>query len=304
MSKLRKKIKFLFLALCPILMGCSADDSLVLLPNNTEEELMEIRLCAVTTPLADVEVTRATKTTFEEGDEIGVCVLPNYYDNYSFVLDNSHFVSDKLCYFPLNKDEVTITAYYPYSETITDNKLPIKNDVAYKDGEWSNATTDPLWATKTIEHPERDSDNTATITVSMEFKHQLAHLQLNIDNDVITQKIEITFKEQQYGYMDITTGEITSAYPDANHTISMPMASIEDGTNTSGPASINGRFLPNEDAIVSITIYQNGEPKTIFPNNQTDKISLESGKITSIRITRGQRASTRTDNEICLSIEE
>lgn len=303
MSKLRKKIQLLFLALLPTLMGCSADDSLVLLPNNTEEELMEIRLCATTTPLADAVVTRLTNSNFEQGDKVGIHI-PDYYDNTLFTLGDTYFVSSETCYFPLNQEEVTVTAYYPYNETITDNKLPVRCSIGYiEDATWQDATTDPLWATKTIQKPERNPQQTTTIDIEMAFQHQLACLQLDADNDVTMTNITITFNGSQYGYLDISNGQITSANPTATHPLTWMTANIENGTKTS-KISIDERFLPNEDAIASIQIYHNGVNKTIFPTEVINKISLESGKITKIRITNGNNANTRSNNEICLSIEE
>ena len=127
MSKLRIYIQLLFWALLPTLMGCSADDSLVLLPNLSEEEPMEIRLYATTLAQADAVVTRISNGSFEAEDEIGVCIT-NYYENTLFTLEGGYFTPNDACYFPLNEEEVTISAYYPYSASISNGKLPVKSN--------------------------------------------------------------------------------------------------------------------------------------------------------------------------------
>lgn len=305
MSKLRIFIQLLFWALLPTLMGCSADDSLVLLPNIPEEEPMEIRLYATTLAQADAVVTRISNGSFEAEDELGV-YSENLFKNTLFTLKETYFTSEEKTYFPLSKEELTLSAYYPYSETITDNMLPVKSSIgSVSDPTWANATTDPLWAETTIEKGVRnENDPSNAICIQMTLKHQMAWMKLYADEDVKINSIEITFKEKQYGYMNIATGEIISVQPDAPQSISWIMASIENGTNTSDGININGLFLPNEDAIASIKIYQNGEQKTIFPNDAINNIALQSGKVTTIRISKGNNASTRNNDEICLSIEE
>lgn len=301
MSKLRIYIQLLFWALLPTLMGCSADDSLVLLPNIPEEEPMEIRLYATTLAQADAVVTRISNGSFEAEDEIGVCIT-NYYENTLFTLEGGYFTPNDACYFPLNEEEVTISAYYPYSASISNGKLPVKSSISnMNEGDWANATTDPLWATNIIQKPIRSTTTTTTANVEMAFQHQLACLQVKADDDVTMNSITITFKNGQYGYLTISNGQITSANPDASQAQTW---NIEDETNTSTGLSINERFLPNEDAISSISINDNGVNKIIFPNDTTNKISLVSGKVTKIRISKGNNASTRNNDEICLSIEE
>lgn len=165
------------------------------------------------------------------------------------------------------------------------------------EGDWANATRDPLWATNIIQKPIRSTTTTTTANVEMAFQHQLACLQVKADDDVTMNSITITFKNGQYGYLTISNGQITSANPNASQAQTW---NIEDETNTSTGLSINERFLPNEDAISSISINDN----EIFPNDTTNKISLVSGKVTKIRISKGNNASTRNNDEICLSIEE
>ena len=295
MSKLRIYIQLLFWALLPTLMGCSADDSLVLLPNLPEEEPMEIRLYATTLAQADAAVTRISNGSFEAEDEIGVCIT-NYYENTLFTLEGGYFTPNDACYFPLNEEKVTISAYYPYSASISNGKLPVKSSISdMNEGDWANATKDPLWATNIIQKPTRST--TTTANVEMAFQHQLACLQVKVDDDVTMNTITIIFKNGQYGYLTISNGQITSANPDASQAQTW---TIEDETNTSTGLSINERFLPNEDAISSISI----NDKEIFHNDTTNKISLVSGKVTKIRISKGNNASTRNNDEICLSIEE
>ena len=305
MSKLRKKIEFLFLALFPILMGCSADDSLVLLPDEQEEESMEIQLLATTSAQADAIITRIGDNGFEIGDKLGV-YSEELFENTLFTLEEDYFIAEETCHFPLGKERLTLSAYYPYSETIADNLLPVKNNVVYVDNPaWTNATSDPLWATNTIEEPTRNQDEQTTdIIVPLNFKHQLARLQLKTDEDVQIKNIVITFNDTQYGYMDIATGEITSVQPDAQQSITWIMASIENGTNTSTGINIDGLFLPNEDAIASIKVNLDGIQKEIFPTDAINHIELKSGTITTIKISKGSNAATRSNNEICLNIEE
>ena len=95
MSKLRIYIQLLFWALLPTLMGCSADDSLVLLPNLSEEEPMEIRLYATTLAQADAVVTRISNGSFEAEDEIGVCIT-NYYENTLFTRSFWHSKANQI----------------------------------------------------------------------------------------------------------------------------------------------------------------------------------------------------------------
>ncbi len=118
--------------------------------------------------------TRATDTSFEANDNIGVYVTRasdalqlggNVVNNELFTYNGSSWTSPRKVYW--NADKHNVYAYYPYSKTVNDvedYKFSVQTDQSSKEG---YTTSDFLWASAT----DVAASNAA---VRMQFAHKLS----------------------------------------------------------------------------------------------------------------------------------
>ena len=115
---------------------------------------------------------------------------------------------------------MTFYAYYPYNETLADNKT-LTFDV---DGK-----TDVLWASETV-----TVDNQSSNTVQLGFSHALSKVILQADG--FPEDIEVTLSE---GYsqatLDITTGTVTGSTAETDYSVNL----VKEGDAVDGVTSVH-----------------------------------------------------------------
>lgn len=120
-------------------------------------------------------ITRATEVDFEEGDKIGVTITQNgdfvYAENKLMTFNNGVFASDLLWY-PEGNDKSQIVAYYPYKAGNTPTAFTVETNQTTGYG-----ASDLMAASKSDVLP------TANV-ISMNFKHLLTKLVINVDKEV------------------------------------------------------------------------------------------------------------------------
>ena len=146
------------------LTACSSDDEQVFTPAEGEIQLQMVHPAQ----------TRATDTSFENTDEIGVYVTTadsklqlggNVVNNEKFVYNGTSWSSPRKVYW--NKGNHNIYAYYPYSDKVNDvedYQFSVQTDQSTAEG---YTKSDFLWASVS----NQAATNTA---VKMQFAHKLS----------------------------------------------------------------------------------------------------------------------------------
>lgn len=165
-----KKLLYYFVLLCT-LVSCKNNEETEL-----AESLSEIKFVAQHPSL----VTRATETSFEQHDQIGVFMnntkvtlelVGNVLDNKKLEFDGVNWTSAKKIYW--DNGTYDVYAYYPYSEnlgSVTDYKFSVQQDQTEAT---SYSASDFLWA-------KANAVTASDQAVTLPFKHCLSRLMINL----------------------------------------------------------------------------------------------------------------------------
>lgn len=163
-----KNLFFAALAFCA-LTACNNDEEVTaFVPAENEIQLQMIH------PSSSSLTTRATDTSFDNSDQIGVYVTAadaalqlggNVVNNELFTYNGTSWTSPRKAYWNAGKHNVY--AYYPYSQTVNDvedYKFSVQTDQSTREG---YTLSDFLWASAT----DVAASNSA---VKMQFAHKLS----------------------------------------------------------------------------------------------------------------------------------
>lgn len=128
-----KKYLYFYLLLLFTVYNCSKENETI---PGFETEQAPIRFSAV---LFENDITRASGTTWDKGDEIGVFTVAHQSqltsgniidqnDNLPFVTTNgdaNFYAKSKNIYYPQDGSSMDIIAYYPYRSDLADYKYPV-----------------------------------------------------------------------------------------------------------------------------------------------------------------------------------
>lgn len=155
---MKKILTFMFAA--ALLASCQQEEKEVTTPDNSRITLSPI-------------ITRATETSFENTDQIGVTITQSndfvYAANKLMTYNNGVFTSD-LTWYPEGNDESQIVAYYPYNAAGAPTTFTVENDQTT-----GYTASDLMAASKSGVRPSTDA-------ISMTFKHLLTKLIINVEN--------------------------------------------------------------------------------------------------------------------------
>lgn len=297
-----------------LLSGCGQETSLTPLPDIGEREPVEIHLSASLVQVS-VEVTRAGTQfiTGIDGMQVGLYGMRNstdlpgntpYIDNWQFTASGSGALTSPThakVYFPAGREQAFLYAYSPYTESIVVTqeghvRIPVKSGlVEGTEASWENAATDPLYASDSptiVREPAGSPDATTSGTASFAFNHAMAKLNILVTTSSTVEtyslnSITVTFTNGQYGYMDLTTGDIT---PDAQATkvfteTYTPAASFDASTTT---AQFSHSVIPpakdTDNAIQKITVNVGGTEYIVYEAETGPAITLAKGRQKTLRI--------------------
>jgi endonuclease G len=217
-----------------VMTSCGNDDEVV-----NDDDRVAVQF---STNTADVQ-TRVEGTSWNGNEHIGIYMLKSNYSlsaaNISESVNNREYETansgatvtfsptgdtgdtDNTIYYPV-AGNVKFIAYYPYSSSIADFKLPI--NVANQSVQ---SDIDVLYA------PTADAYTKTSGTVTLPFVHKLVKLTFNISNDasVTTALTGLTVtidKLSTTGTLDLATGAVTTT--NANQTVTAKTAA--DGTSS------------------------------------------------------------------------
>ena len=328
MSK-RVNILYLFSTMLLLLLtGCEQEASLTPLPNG--EEPVEIRLSA---RVADVstEITRAG-TDFHTslvGTTIGLYGLRGVGESFSdsiymhnrdleYDSQNASLTSStSKIYFPTGREKAFLYAYCPY----TDAPIPLPGNgkklcIRVKGGmssdagyDWLNVSDDPLYAQAESSIVRKQADETGATpsgNAHFDFIHRMARLKVLVTTqateEYYLQAINVTFTVHQHGYMDISTGDITTAY--AAKEVCTETFTDVSFRNTTTP-QLDYSAFPGKGTIAKIELIVKmgvtagtGATYTVFEAEPGRDIDLEPGKTTKVTINfnPSANASASLDN--------
>ena len=198
---------------------------------------------------AAISESRVIGNAWEKGDEVGISmkVGDDITENnklYTAKSTNGTFQTNGTALrFPDDQQsDVTFYAYYPYSNTLADNKtLTFEVD----------GKTDVLWASETVSVESQSSN-----TVQLGFSHALSKVILQADG--FPEDIEVTLSE---GYsqatLDITTGTVTGSTAETDYSVNL----VKEGDAVDGVTSYSAIVLPCTSATKTLTIASAAEGK-------------------------------------------
>jgi hypothetical protein len=211
------KLKTIFYAttVAAIFAACS---------NNDENGNAEFKALQVEANISGS--TRVADGAFVNGDEIGLFVVSTAVngktsgDNVLYVADDSNtkFTSKTPVSYKDN-NAVNVTAYYPYTESLTDNSLTVK--IADQKDYLFASLNDVKFNTPTIE---------------LTFDHKLTQLIVNVKAgtgiDNLTDLTSVTLKSiSSEATFNAKTGELTAKSTTADYALTLE--AVEDGSKTS-----------------------------------------------------------------------
>lgn len=312
MSKRVNILYFFSTMLLPLLIGCEQETSLTPLPDG--EEPVEIRMSARVVDVS-IETTRANTDfhTSLRGSTVGLYGLRGvgasfidsiYMENRSLEYDSSNGAltsQTSKVYFPTGRDSAFLYAYCPYTamteQQNNDLCIRVKSSMsAMSDEAWSSIV-DPLYAqTKSgiVRKKADETGSTPSGSAHFNFTHRMARLQVLVKTDANTenyrlQKVAITFANHQHGYLNLRTGDITTA----NTASETYTETFDDVLNSSiANPQLDYSALPAKGAVTKIvltikmdnTADMEGEEYTVFESDGSHSIDLESGKTTKVII--------------------
>ncbi len=163
-----KKYLFLFLAASALTLACSRE---ALNPSEEPTTNYQVQI--------DPVLTKVTETDFENGDAIGLTVTRQrgaWASNAKLVFDSGlgAFAGDLLWY-DEGADEAELFAYYPYVNLESGVSVPARFNVA-TDQQSGTSSSDLIFGTKNGVLPSAHA-------ISMEFKHKLSRVVINVTNN-------------------------------------------------------------------------------------------------------------------------
>ena len=163
-----KKYLFLFLAASALTLACSRE---ALNPSEEPTTNYQVQI--------DPVLTKVTETDFENGDAIGLTVIRQrgaWASNAKLVFDSGTgaFAGDLLWY-EEGADEAELFAYYPYVNLESGGPVPGRFNVA-TDQQSGTSSSDLIFGTKNGVLPSAHA-------ISMEFKHKLSRVVINVTNN-------------------------------------------------------------------------------------------------------------------------
>ena len=197
---------------------------------------------------AAISESRVIGNTWEPGDEVGISMSAggSMTNNVLYTAKDASGTfqtNGTALRFPdESPSDVTFYAYYPYSNTLADNKtLTFEVD----------GKTDVLWASETV-----SVDKQASNTVQLGFSHALSKVILQAED--FPEDIEVTLSE---GYsqatLDITTGTVTGSTAETDYSVNL----VKEGDAVDGVTSYSAIVLPCTSATKTLTIASATEGK-------------------------------------------
>lgn len=167
---MKKSLTFIFAA--ALLVSCQQEENETLTPANSRITISPV-------------ITRATEVNFETGDKIGVTIIQNgdfvYAENKLMTFNDGVFAGDLLWY-PEGNDKSQIVAYYPYREGNTPTSFSVEAD-----------QTTGYGASDLMAASNKDVLPTVN-TITMNFKHLLTKLVINVTKEVEANITSIALK--------------------------------------------------------------------------------------------------------------
>lgn len=167
---MKKSLTFIFAA--ALLVSCQQEENETTTPSDSRITISPV-------------ITRATEVNFETGDKIGVTIIQNgdfvYAENKLMTFNDGVFAGDLLWY-PEGNDKSQIVAYYPYREGNTPTSFSVEADQTTEYG-----ASDLMAAS--------NKDVLPTVnTITMNFKHLLTKLVINVTKEVEANITSIALK--------------------------------------------------------------------------------------------------------------
>ena len=167
---MKKSLTFIFAA--ALLVSCQQEENETTTPSDSRITISPV-------------ITRATEVNFETGDKIGVTIIQNgdfvYAENKLMTFNDGVFAGDLLWY-PEGNDKSQIVAYYPYREGNTPTSFSVEAD-----------QTTGYGASDLMAASNKDVLPTVN-TITMNFKHLLTKLVINVTKEVEANISSITLK--------------------------------------------------------------------------------------------------------------
>lgn len=167
---MKKSLTFIFAA--ALLVSCQQEENETLTPANSRITISPV-------------ITRATGDNFETRDKIGVTIIQNddfvYAENKQMTFNDGVFAGDLLWY-PEGNDKSQIVAYYPYREGNTPTSFSVEAD-----------QTTGYGASDLMAASNKDVLPTVN-TITMNFKHLLTKLVINVTKEVEANITSIALK--------------------------------------------------------------------------------------------------------------
>ena len=167
---MKKSLTFIFAA--ALLVSCQQEENETTTPSDSRITISPV-------------ITRATEVNFETGDKIGVTIIQNddfvYAENKQMTFNDGVFAGDLLWY-PEGNDKSQIVAYYPYREGNTPTSFSVEAD-----------QTTGYGASDLMAASNKDVLPTVN-TITMNFKHLLTKLVINVTKEVEANITSIALK--------------------------------------------------------------------------------------------------------------
>ncbi len=167
---MKKSLTFIFAA--ALLVSCQQEENETTTPSDSRITISPV-------------ITRATEVNFETGDKIGVTIIQNgdfvYAENKLMTFNDGVFAGDLLWY-PEGNDKSQIVAYYPYREGNTPTSFSVEA-----------VQTTGYGASDLMAASNKDVLPTVN-TITMNFKHLLTKLVINVTKEVEANITSIALK--------------------------------------------------------------------------------------------------------------
>ena len=167
---MKKSLTFIFAA--ALLVSCQQEENETTTPSDSRITISPV-------------ITRATEVNFETGDKIGDTIIQNgdfvYAENKLMTFNDGVFAGDLLWY-PEGNDKSQIVAYYPYREGNTPTSFSVEAD-----------QTTGYGASDLMAASNKDVLPTVN-TITMNFKHLLTKLVINVTKEVEANITSIALK--------------------------------------------------------------------------------------------------------------
>ena len=227
-------------------------------------------------------ITRATETSFENGDVVGLTITKSdgtvYATNEAMTFSNGAF-SGNVIWYAEGTEESTLTAYYPRANDGVPSSFTVQTDQNTNNG---YEASDFLAANKTNVVP-------STNAVTMVFKHMFTKLLLNVENECgsdissIVLQGSVPTADIDYSTLTVTANanaaatDITTQQVTANEVYRAIIVPQEVAFNVV-VTTVDGKTL--EQKLISTTLAQGGQYSVSIRVLQNDLQVLLSGEIT------------------------